>query len=273
MKSVFKKIIPPIFVDGLKLMKREHYGWFGNFKTWEEATKESTGYDQMEILDKVKNSLLKVKNEEAVYERDSVIFDKIEYFWPLLGSLMFVAAKSNGKLNLLDFGGSLGSTYFQNKRFLDQLSDVSWSIVEQSHFVDIGKKEFGNDRLHFYDTITDCKTKKNPTIILLSSVIQYLEHPYKMLEEIVGQDFEFIIFDLTPFTVSDNDRITIQKVSPAIYNANYSCWLLSYTKFMAVLLKKYEMIEEFQSMKDFKINIENKFVANYRGALLKKKNI
>ncbi|PCI98554.1 MAG: methyltransferase, TIGR04325 family [Flavobacteriales bacterium] len=272
MKTILKKIVPPLFIDGLKLMKREQYGWFGDFQNWIDAEKESTGYNQTEILEKVKSSLLKVKNGEAVYERDSVVFDEVEYFWTLLSTLMFVAAKSKGHLNLLDFGGSLGSTYYQNKKFLDELSKVSWGIVEQKHFVEIGKESFENDVLVFHDNITACKKAKNPNVILLSGVIQYLEEPYKMLENIIAQDFEFIIFDLTPFTVSDNDRITIQKVSPEIYEANYPCWLLSYSKFMESLLKKYEVIEEFQSMKDFKISIKNKFVADYRGALLKRKN-
>jgi putative methyltransferase (TIGR04325 family) len=93
-----------------------------------------------------------------------------------------------------------------------------------------------------------------------------------MLKEIVAQKIEFIIFDLTPFTVIDEDRITIQKVTPEIYEANYPCWLLSYSKFMDILLKEYELIEEFQSMETFRINIDNKLVADYRGALLKKKN-
>lgn len=46
------------------------------------------------ILQTVKNSLLKVKNAEIVYERDSVIFDEIEYSWQLLTGLMFCIVKS-----------------------------------------------------------------------------------------------------------------------------------------------------------------------------------
>ena len=39
----------------------------------------SSGYDSQLILDKVLTSTLKVKNGEAAYERDSVLFDEIQY--------------------------------------------------------------------------------------------------------------------------------------------------------------------------------------------------
>jgi putative methyltransferase (TIGR04325 family) len=95
------------------------YGWYGNFKSWQEAKEASTGYDAENILHQVKTSLLKVKNGDAVYERDSVLFDKIEYSWELLAALMWIAAQNKGELHLIDFGGSLGSSYYQNKSFLD----------------------------------------------------------------------------------------------------------------------------------------------------------
>lgn len=125
-----EKFLPPIMVDIIRKIIFIKYGWHGNYSTWEAAQKDSTGYDAPEILQKVRSSLLKVKKGEAVYERDSVIFEEIQYSWPLLAGLMYAAAKSGGVLKVLDFGGSLGSSYFQNKKFLDGLKDVVWCIVE-----------------------------------------------------------------------------------------------------------------------------------------------
>ena len=61
----------------------------------------------MLILGKVLEATLKVKNGEAVYERDLVLFDHIEFYWPVLSGLMWVAARNNGRLNVLDYGGTL----------------------------------------------------------------------------------------------------------------------------------------------------------------------
>jgi putative methyltransferase (TIGR04325 family) len=34
----------------------------------------------------------------------------------------------------------LGSSYFQNRKFLQSLPDVRWNVVEQPHYVDAGRK-------------------------------------------------------------------------------------------------------------------------------------
>ena len=86
--------------------------------TWQDATENCTGYDSEGIMEKVLEATLKVKNGEAVYERDSVLFDHIEYSWRLLSGLMWVAAQSNGRLNVLDYSGSLGNSYFENRLVL-----------------------------------------------------------------------------------------------------------------------------------------------------------
>ena len=162
MKQFVKDILPPIILKIAKRIDSYKYGWKGNYVTWHEAKSNSIGYNSEEIFFKVRDSMIKVKNGEATYERDSVIFDKIEYSWPILSGLMLASAKSGGELRVLDFGGSLGSTYYQNKKFFDELSNVSWSIVEQKRFVDIGKKEFEDNRLKFYNNIDECLKNEHP---------------------------------------------------------------------------------------------------------------
>ena len=114
-KDISKKIISKVT---LKYIIGFFYGWSGNYSNWAEAEKESSGYNSKNILETVKQATLKVKNGQAVYERDSVIFNEIEYSFPILSSLMWVAAQNNGELNILDFGGYLGSSYYQYKTFL-----------------------------------------------------------------------------------------------------------------------------------------------------------
>ena len=130
MKNFLLKLTPPFLLSWLKWVKYRKYGWIGNYANWQEAQIRSVGYDTEEILGTVRDSLLKVKNGEAIYERDSVVFDQIQYSWPLLAGLLFCSVKLEGHLKILDVGGSLGTTYFQNKKFLDHLKSVSWNIVE-----------------------------------------------------------------------------------------------------------------------------------------------
>lgn len=248
MKQFIKSLIPPILIDVLNRYKNTKYGWFGNYATWEEAKNASSGYESDEILQKVRTSLLKVKNGEAVFERDSVLFNEIHYSWPLLSGLMLAAAKSKGSLQVLDFGGSLGSTYYQNKKFLDQLDNVSWSVIEQKHFVSTGKIDFVDERLHFYDDTESCIQEQQPNILVVSSVLQYIEKPYELLDELLKHDFQFVLFDRTPFSLTNQDRITRQVVSPTIYSASYPCWLFNEAFFLDYFqTKSYTLIEKFKT--------------------------
>lgn len=239
------------------------YGWTGNFSTWGEAEKKSSGYDSQNILEKVKNATLKVKNGLVPYERDSVVFNKIQYSYPLLSGLMWIAAQNNGELNVLDFGGSLGSSYFQNKYFLDSLRDVKWCIVEQENFVNEGLKNFTDKNLKFYNSIEDCLNENTIEVILLSSVLQYIEEPYKLLELIKSKGFDYIIIDRTPF-IKGVDRLTIQKVHPAIYKAKYPCWFFNKEKFVNALNVNYKIVVEFDSIDQANIKSE------FKGFILKK---
>jgi putative methyltransferase (TIGR04325 family) len=244
------------------------YGWYGNFKNWEEARHHSIGYDAENILNQVKTTLLKVKNGEAVYERDSVVFDKIEYSWELLSALMWIAAQNKGNLHVIDFGGSLGSTYYQNKVFLDSLTDVSWNIVEQSNYVKVGVESFQDDRLYFYTSIKDCnlQSKTQMNVILLSSVLQYLEFPYKILKEVFNCQIEYIVIDRTGFTLNNMERITVQKVPGRIYEATYPCRFFNEKEFVSYFEKNnYGLIFDFSSLDC--ANIRSK----YKGFVFKRR--
>ena len=137
-KEALRAISPPFLVN-LYRKSTQRYGWFGNYANWHEAMKEATGYEAEEIADKVFESVLKMRKGEAAFERDSVTFDTMEHPWPLVSGILWNAALYGGRISVMDFGGSLGSTYFQLSRFLSGL-DVRWNIVEQGKFVTLGKE-------------------------------------------------------------------------------------------------------------------------------------
>jgi len=245
--EIAKGIVPPIALDIYRNLSRKT-GFLGNFKTWGEARRRSGGYDADIILNKVKEALLKVKTGEAVYERDSVLFDKVQYSWPLLAGLLWIASRESNRLNLVDFGGSLGSSYFQNRKFLEHLEDFRWSIIEQKNFVECGKQHFEDRCLRFYYSLDECLAEHAPHVALFSSVIQYLEKPYELLREIKKNNFRYIIFDRTTFLERGDDRITVQKVPSTIYPASYPAWFFNKNKFLDFFSDDYEIYAEFEAL-------------------------
>lgn len=257
-KEIIKELLPPFLIKQRRKLL-EKYGWSGDFQSWEEAASRCSGYENDAILLRVKDAALKVKQGVAVYERDSVLFPKIEYSWPILAALMYVAATKSGALRLIDFGGSLGSSYFQNRRFLQDLREVRWCVVEQDHFVRCGRELFEDEFLRFYNSIDDCVEHERPDAIMLSSVIQYLPNPYDFIKEIVGRSFAYILIDRTGFSSSGRHCITVQQVDPAIYPASYPCHFFSKMIFCDAFKERYDLIAEFKAMG------ETTYRAEFRG--------
>ena len=245
-RSYIKEFLPPFFLSVMR-RRKQAVSWKGDYVTWEGAKEASTGYDGRLILHKVKEAALRVKRNQAAFERDSVVFGTIEYNWSLLSGLLWAASRAGGKLHVVDFGGSLGSTFFQHKIFLQDLPEIAWYIVEQTHFVDCGREYFETVELKFFESIAECLEAPHfvPNVIILSSVLQYLEKPYEMLQYILNIGIPTIIFDRTPFTLDFRDRLTVQVVSRRIYQGSYPCWFFDSRRFYSMFKKDYSEIASF----------------------------
>jgi putative methyltransferase (TIGR04325 family) len=240
--------------------------WKGEYQLWDKALSESTGYDSNEIIQKCKSGINKVINNEAVYERDSFILEFKDYSWPLVSGLLMAAIDHSKKLNVLDFGGSLGSTFFQVKDLLEPSVELYWNVVEQEKFVDEGKNTFENDKLKFYYTTQECLKNNSCNVAVLSSVLQYMEEPYQPLIELVKSKIDYIIIDRTLFIKGDKPLITVQTVPESIYKASYPCWLLNENELINSLNRSYKIIAEFDSKIDH-CTYDNTY---YKGFILKR---
>lgn len=246
-KKQLKPFVPPFFLD--LLSKNKMSKWQGNFDSWQEAIKNSDGYDNPDIFNKIKSAALSVRNGEFPFERDSVLFDQIQYSWPILTGLLWCALKENSTLNVIDYGGSLGSSYHQNKKFLSSI-EFSWNIIEQKHFVDFGQKNLTNDNLSFYENIDQCMQDKDINICLLSSVLPYIESPYDLINEIHTKNIKYVLIDKTFFIKGKKDRICVQEVPSNIYKASYPCRIFAEESFFNFLKKRYKVVETFELKSD-----------------------
>ncbi|QNK61057.1 methyltransferase, TIGR04325 family [Pedobacter sp. PAMC26386] len=227
--------------------KKSQYGWFGNHPNWDVLAASVDGYSSPNILDITKNSLLQVKNGNAIYERDSVLFDKIVHPFPLLTCLFRSAYLLKRPMNILDFGGSLGTTYFQTKHFIGPDICASWNIVEQEHYVSVAKEHFEDHCLKFFSSIEACLQVQKIDLVLLSGSVQCLPEPHLFLQKLAGYNFDFIIFDRTAFHHGEQDRLTLQVVPPEIYKAAYPSWFFNEENFLNHFAPGYTTFCDFTS--------------------------
>lgn len=205
--------------------------FYGDFKNWREAEEQlaqnSKGYGAESVFERVKDSTELVLQGKAVFERDGVAFYHEEYNYELLTSLLYILSNCR-KLKVLDFGGALGSTYYQNVKLISP-DKCEWNIVEQPFFVDYGKERI--KEIDFFYSIEECVENKELNCIILSSVLQYLDDPYGYLDRMLKAKTEYVLVDRMPLIETSSDHVAIQNVPESIYRATYALWLLSGTIF------------------------------------------
>lgn len=246
-RTIVKKWLPPVLRQRLKVLLRVDIYFSGNYSDWKTASAHASGYDSALILEQVKQAMLKVKAGEAVYERDSVLFDEVQHSFPVLAGLLRAMMESGNRLSVLDFGGSLGSSYFQCREFLSVLPSWSWGVVEQDNFVRCGKELFESEQLRFFYTIAECQRQLTPNVALLSGVLHYLPDPYRVLDELMNSAIHYILIDRTPFADSTADSITIQHVPASIYPATYPCRIFGRRNFLEKFRGRYDVIAQFDA--------------------------
>jgi putative methyltransferase (TIGR04325 family) len=198
-------------------------------------------------LEKVLSASLEVQKGNFAFERDSVGFKKPSFDWPLIATFLHEAISKNGTLSILDFGGSLGSSYFQHLPMLSECN-LSWHVIEQKHFVAAGKKYFQSESLHFHESIDECISQIEIDIVLLSSVMQYLEDPESTIRHVWQTGANKILIDKTMVNYSDTNRIYLQNVPSSIYNASYPCRSLSEKWLMNEFSDHYQLVADFTSL-------------------------
>jgi putative methyltransferase (TIGR04325 family) len=263
-KYSFKQCIPAVLRRAGRLWLNSRR-YRGRYHSWGEASAAATGYDAGNILERVINATRAVRDGTALWERDTVLFHEPIYHERLLDVLNAVAAE-DGRLDVLDFGGALGSTWWQHRVRLTNPAPSRWSIVEQAGFVQAGRAEFQMGPLRFYKTVDECFSEGAPNVLLLSSVLPYLEYPHEILAGMGSENFSRIIIDRTGFVIRGDDWLTVQHVPASVYPASYPCWFFNRDKLIGALAGHWQVDDEWATFDAGGPKFE------YRGLALKRRD-
>ena len=251
-RKFVKQVTPPCFIDMARWLKNKlslspFYGVRGNFASWQEALdycekyNHGKAYEATNIIEKVASAIQEVRKGRAEFERDSFLFYKKDYNFPLLSALFlaFNGFDNTRPIYVVDFGGSLGSTFFQNRSLFARIKQpVVWNVVEQKHFVDRGKKEV--PEVIFYYSIEEYKNNLgggNFDILLLSAVLDYIPYP-EVFANLLEYPWKYILIDRSFYHPEDKEVIGVQTVPPSIYEAQYPLWLRSESNQSKMMMSK-----------------------------------
>jgi putative methyltransferase (TIGR04325 family) len=241
--------------------------WQGNYASWEQASAVSGNYENTEILKKTLETSRLARDGKIVCERDSVPLPQREYPLPTLSGVLLGAARNDGELHIIDFGGALGSTYRTCLPFLRQLKMVRWHVVELSPAVALGKKEFQNQELFFHSSIEECMRHYRVDGILFGATLQYLPDPYGMLQSLAAYNFDYLIIDRTSFSKNGGHRICVQNIPESIYKASYPCHILDLDTCLKILQQQYTIVDVTPSQEGTLGDINFEGIIATRGSL------
>lgn len=247
MNLSLRQFLPPLLYQWIRCRLSGGNHFSGPFSNWQNAAANASGYDQDFILAQVMKASQQVQAGQAAFERDSIAFDKLEFPWPVLTALLWAASGRPG-FTVLDFGGALGSSYYQCRSVLDKVPDLRWYVVEQANYVDAGRAHFQNETLRFQQSIAAVMAEAQTDLILLSGVLQYLPEPWQVLDELMATQAEFLVLDRSIMHSGTEDRAFVQHVPPSIYAASYPCWHLSEARLMAAVQGRYQLVSDFRSL-------------------------
>jgi putative methyltransferase (TIGR04325 family) len=115
LKRAARALTPPLLWSlAHKVKTKCGVGVFeGPVASWEEAVARSDGWDAPEIAAKTLASSLKVRDGVIAFQEDGVSYDSIQYSTTILAFLLLALSRNKERLHILDFGGALGTHYFQ----------------------------------------------------------------------------------------------------------------------------------------------------------------
>ena len=200
-------------------------------KDWLSALRLSKSYDDRIIFDKVKNTYDNLTDKKSeFYERDGLILrskpDEEELIKFLKDKIDI-----NNTIEVLDYGGSLGSRFFSNYNFIKK-NKIKWNIVEQENFVKYGRKFLQRKDLSFYNNLEECFNEKKINCVIFSGSIQYLENYLDVLKKIKTFNIRYIFFDNLPLSSYKDHKIYVQNISKKIYNSSYPIRIFSKELFL-----------------------------------------
>lgn len=264
MKTALSRLVPSAVRCVLRRLVQPRI-YRGDFATWADAQCASRGYADPAIIEKVVAAARAVRDGHAVWERDTVLFHEPAANEPLLRALRYAAKANGGRLDVVDFGGALGSTWWQHRPWLADVGEVRWSVIEQPALVAAGQREFTAGPVRFFSSLDEGGSTGQPDVMLLSSVLPYLENPRALLRDALARPFRHAIIDRTGFVARGRDRLTVQHVPAAIYAASYPCWFFDRRTLLAGFSAEWRVVDEWVT------NDETDIAAEHRGFLLERK--
>ncbi len=168
--------------------------WEGIYSSFSQVPVEGPGFDGEVWLN---NSLKKMAVLRLEAEKSALLpppSNLREILLPLVAAVVY---QEQRKLKILDFGGSIGFTYYQTVRALPGAERVEYHIVERESVCVAGRKFFSeaNGNLFFHEELPG---KGVFDIVYLGSTLHYIDDWQGLLSQICKLSPKYLLLVEVP---------------------------------------------------------------------------
>ncbi len=160
------------------------------------------------------------------------------------------AVKHQSMIRVLDIGGGLGEYFFLFEKMAPSLQ-FQWTVVETPPVCEIARKTLpSRANLNWVDSVDHADGHFD--ITLMSSVIQYVEQPYELLNKGIEKS-DFLILNRCPLTYSKGGFVCIQRPGFFESKGSYPVHMLSEAKLINYLRARGEILSRWMVPEDVAI--------------------
>jgi putative methyltransferase (TIGR04325 family) len=136
-------------------------------------------------------------------------------------------------LRVLDFGGGGGDYFYQFQKFVPYIA-FDWTVVETPALAEAMQQKHGGEsqKIRWVDSLE--MTEDEYDFVLCSSVLQYLEQPFEVLEDLVKKS-GFVIINRIPLIDSSDHFVALQRILTKKKRGSYPAHFFSEKRFLKTL--------------------------------------
>ena len=217
-------MIPEQILIGLRGLLAPVIG-FRVSKSWSDAVAHSSGYQSKKTIDSLISSY---PINPANLSSHFFIGNRLQQIASAF--LEGVASSNKNTIRVIDVGGGLGQYFFLLEKLAPSIQ-FEWVILETTALCELAKSVAPTKKnIGWISSLAD--TQGTFDIALLSSVIQYVESPFDLLDDLM-KVAKFLILNRLPLTSSRNQKICIQRPGFFESKGSYPVHILSEDKVIA----------------------------------------
>ena len=204
---------------------------FTKVDSWETAERRSAGYESSDVLTPLMLGTMEMRVHLAHSNLVNTRYQQVAT--ALFFSISENRIKDGKPLRILDFGGGSGDYFYQFQKFIPNI-EFDWTVVETPALAQAMQTKYGGETEQIRWVHSLEMTDDKYDFVLCSSVLQYVERPFEILEAIVKKS-EFVVINRIPLTKSSENFVALQRILTKKKRGSYPAHFFSESSFLKTL--------------------------------------